>query len=187
VLGAVDEVVIVDLIGDEVGLDLALEVVLLALLHHLEELPVALSLVVIQLLADEEERDEEDATRAREDYFLSIALALFFGLGFEAGPVAAFELAEGLVSGLAVDDPVDGVDDACDVEVAAVLLLELVVEVVLVLLSEGVQVGPHEPLYLLQLVSAHHVQALHFLLLLPPPHIGTFHLLRLGTVGAGVV
>ena len=75
----------------------------------------------------------------------------------------------GFINGLAVDDPVDSIDDPVDVEVAFVVFLELVVEVVFILVpSEGVDVGPHEHLYLLQLEPVRQVYALqvHLLLIL---------------------
>ena len=73
----------------------------------------------------------------------------------------------GFINGLAVDDPVDSIDDPVDVEVAFVVFLELVVEVVFILVpSEGVDVGPHEHLYLLQLEPVCQIETLQVFFLL---------------------
>ena len=168
-LGFVDEVVLVYLVGDEVGFDLSLGVVLFGLLHDLDQLAVAVIFVLFQFLADEKKGDVEDSTRTGKNQFLPIDPKFFFGFDLKAGPVAALELGVGFIDGLAVDDPVDSVDDPVDVEVAFVVFLELVVEVVFILVpSEGVDVGPHEHLYLLQLEPVRQVYALqvHLLLIL---------------------
>ena len=62
-LGFVDEVVLVYLVGDEVGFDLSLGVVLFGLLHDLDQLAVAVVFVLFQFLADEKKGDVEDSTR----------------------------------------------------------------------------------------------------------------------------
>lgn len=161
-LGFVYEVVLVDLVGYEVGLDLPLRVVFFGLLHYLDQLAVAVVLVLLQFLADEKQGDVEDPARTGKDKFLAIDPQFFLGFDLEAGPVAALKLGVGLIDGLAVDDPVDGVDDPVNIKVAlVVVLLELVVEVVFVLIpTKGVDVRPHEHLYLLQLETVRQIDAL---------------------------
>lgn len=63
----------------------------------------------------------------------------------------------GLVSCLAVDDPVDSVDEFLDVERSGVALFKVTIVVVLVLCAKGIDVGPNEILQLHQLVlTSHH-------------------------------
>lgn len=60
-LSAVEEIVLVDLISDQVGTHLSRTIILSALFHHFPQLPLTLPLVVLQLLADKQERNEQDS------------------------------------------------------------------------------------------------------------------------------
>ena len=66
----------------------------------------------------------------------------------------------GFVYCFCVNDPVDGVDDAIDVERALSLFGHLVVDVVFELVSEGVEVVPDDGFYFLKLVSINNIEAI---------------------------
>ena len=165
VLGEVEESGGVRLVGDQVGFDFSFRVVLFGFLHYFEQFPVVLNFIIFDFFADEQEGDVKDAPVACQDDLLPVALA-HVPPHLETGPVATFQLVVGPIDCLAVNYPVYCADHPLHIHVFFLPLLEFVVQVVLVFLSEGVQVGPHENSDLFQLSTAHHIQTLNFLLLI---------------------
>lgn len=62
---------------------------------------------------------------------------------FKASPVGCFYLIERLIDGLAVDDPIDSIDEFFNVEWGWVSFLQITVIVILILASKGVDIGPY--------------------------------------------
>lgn len=101
-------------ITDKIGLDLSFTIILLTLLHHLEQLPITTLLIMIQILTNEHQRDIENTPSPRQHHLLTVTLALLLRLGLETCPVTALELVEGAGDCLGVDYPVDCLQDAPD-------------------------------------------------------------------------
>jgi hypothetical protein len=164
----VDEIIRVQLVAYFVGLDLTLHVALPKLEDHFPDLAFVLPLIVFNLL-QQQKVDHHALGAASQQNVLAVGLELLPRPLFEAGPGGSLDVIEGLIDGLAVDDPVDSVDELLNAEGGWVSLLEVAVVVVLVLAAEGVDICPDYILQLRQLVLASYRHLLRIILHLLAP------------------